>query len=120
MNFTSETAGLVSQNRLTEELDFDGSGDSNKEEHQKTDYAVVDYSDAPVDKSPHKRAWISGLADYNGKPMPEGINIWWYSSEEKIFFCTEPNQSAYSDVQSQIYMLENILPHMNPTRMILR
>ena len=66
MNFTSETAGLVSQNRTIEELDFDVSGDSNEEEHQKTDYAVVDNSDAPVDESLHKRAQISGLDNYNG------------------------------------------------------
>ena len=33
MNLTSETADLVSQNRLIEELGLDGSGHSNEEEH---------------------------------------------------------------------------------------
>ena len=54
INFPSETAGLVSQNRPVEKLDFGESGYINEEEHQKTDYAVVDDSDVPVDKSPHK------------------------------------------------------------------
>ena len=47
-------------------MDFYGSGESSEEEHQKTDYDVVDDSDAPVDESLHKRSWISGLAYSNG------------------------------------------------------
>ena len=66
MTFTSETAGLVSQNILTKELDFGGSGDSNEEEHQKTDHAVANDSDAPVEESPNKRVCIYGLVNSNG------------------------------------------------------
>ena len=66
MNLTSETADLVSQNRLIEELGLDGSGHSNDEGHKKTDYGFFDGSNAPVDKIPHKRAHIYGLASYNG------------------------------------------------------
>ena len=54
INFTLEIAGLVSQNRLIKEFYFYGIDDSNEEEHQKTDYAVVNYSDASVDDNPHK------------------------------------------------------------------
>ena len=78
MNFTTETAGLVSQNRLNEDLYLDGSGHSNEKEHLKTDYAVVNDSDAPVDESPHKRAWIYALADYNG-----GLDGSEHSNEEE-------------------------------------
>ena len=66
MNLASETAGLVSQNRLTKDLDLDESCHINEEEHLKTDCAVVNDSDAPVDESPDKRAWVSPLDDYNG------------------------------------------------------
>ena len=66
VNFASETAGLVSQNRLIKEFYLDGSGHSNEEEPLKTDYAAVDDYDATVDKSPNIRAWISALANSNG------------------------------------------------------
>ena len=56
MNSSWETADLVYQNILIKELDFDESGFSNEEENQETDYAVVNDSDALVDKSPQKRA----------------------------------------------------------------
>ena len=72
-NFTTETAGLAFQNKLIEELDFDESDHSNDEEHQKNDYAIVDDSDKPVDESPHKRVWISCLADSNGVWMEVNI-----------------------------------------------
>ena len=52
---------------------------------------------------------MSTLADYIGQTMPERINIWWYSSEAKQLFCLEQNQSVYSAVESQIYMLEKYL-----------
>ena len=77
MNLTSETAGLVYKNRIIEELGFDGSGDSNQEEHQKTDYDVVDYYDATVDEIPHKRAHIYGLSSYNG-----GLDVIEHSNKE--------------------------------------
>ena len=48
-------------------------------------------------------------AYYNGQPMPEGINIWWFSIEENILFFPEPNQSVYSAVQIQICMLVKYL-----------
>ena len=47
-------------------MDFDGSVHINEEELQKTDYAVVNYSNTPVEKIPHKRVWISVLDDSNG------------------------------------------------------
>ena len=65
-NFSSETSGLVSQNRFIEESGLGGSGHSNEEEHQKADYAVVGYSDVLFDESLHKRARTSALADSNG------------------------------------------------------
>ena len=37
--------------------------------------------------------------------MPEEINTWWYSSEAKKFLFPDPNQGAYSAVQSRISML---------------
>ena len=43
-----------------------GSVHSNEEEHLKTNYAAVDDSDAPVDKSPHKRGRVSALSNSNG------------------------------------------------------
>ena len=57
---------------------MDGSGHSNEEEHLKTDYTVVDDSDAPVDESPHRWAWFSNLADYNG-----GLDGSEHSNEEE-------------------------------------
>ena len=65
MIFTAETAGLVSHNRPTKELNFDRSVHSNEEEHLKTNYAVVDDYDSPVEKSPHKRGRISARYNYN-------------------------------------------------------
>ena len=56
--------------------------------------------DASFDETPHKKARLYAQDDYNGQPMPEGINIWWCSSEAKKFLFPEPNQSAYSAVQS--------------------
>ena len=44
----------------------------------KTDYAVVNDYDAPVEKSPQKRARISGLANYNG-----GLDVSEHSNEEE-------------------------------------
>ena len=64
-------------------MDFYESGHSNEEEHKKTDYAIVDDSDAPVDESPHKRVWIYGLADYNGV---------WYGSEHS-------NEEEYQTIE---------------------
>ena len=56
-----------------------GSEQSNKEEDQTTEFAVDNYCDASFDKTPHKKARLSAQADYNGQPIPEGINIWWCS-----------------------------------------
>ena len=53
-------------------MNFNGSGDSNEEEYQKSDYAVVNDYDATVDESSHRRARISGLENSNGG---------WYGSE---------------------------------------
>ena len=61
--------------------------------------------DASFDETPNKKPRLSFLAGCNGQPIPEGIKIWWYSSEEKKTNCPEPNQSAYSAVQIQISML---------------
>ena len=52
---------------------------------------------------------MSTQADYNGQPITEGINIWWYASEAKKLVCLNPNQSAYSSVQIRIYILEKSL-----------
>ena len=56
-------------------MDLGVIGHSNEEEHLKTDYAVVGDSDALVDKSPHKWAWIYALVDSNrGLDGSEHIN----------------------------------------------
>ena len=70
--------------------------------------------DASFDETPHKKARLSAQADYNGRPIPKGINIWWCSLEANKLFCPEPNQIAYSDVQSQIYMFERSLATHKP------
>ena len=57
---------------------FEGSDDSNKEEHKKTDYAIDDDYDAPVYEIPHKQAWSFDISESNG-----GLNGSEHSNEEE-------------------------------------
>ena len=95
IDLTSETAGLLSQNRLIKELVLDGSGHINEEKHKKI-YDVVNDSDAPVEKSRHKWAHISALANSNGNlDRSEYINEEEYQSTE---FAAENNfDSAFDE-----------------------
>ena len=80
---------------------MDGSEHSNEEQYQTTEFSVENYCDASFDDTHHKKLRLSSIADYNIQPIPEGINIWWYSSEaniflsgskpKRLFLCTTPN-----------------------------
>ena len=82
---------------------------SNEDEDQTTEFAVGNFCYASFDDTPHEKPRLYALAYYNGKPITKGIYIWWYSSEVKICFCPEPNESVYSAVQIWIFMLVNVL-----------